>query len=85
MEYYINYNTGAGDETISGTLKDAMKAADEGAAYTQVDITIEDNNGNVIAVRSWWGTAYDPDEADYSEDEAICFGSFGHYGAWAEI
>lgn len=82
MKYYINYHTGAGDEWIEGTLDEAKEAADDGAAYTQQDITIEDENGDAVCFRPWWGTEYDPDATEDREDEVIQFGSFGHYGEW---
>lgn len=81
-KYYINYNTGAGNEWITGTLEDAQRAADDGAAYTQQPITIEDEHDNEVARRPWWGVAYDPDVDDSAENEIISFGSFGYFGAW---
>ena len=81
--YTINYHTGAGDDTINGTLDDAMQAADEGAAYTQQPITICDEDGNAIAQRVWWGTKYDAEEA--GEGNPICFGDYGYYGDWESL
>lgn len=78
--YNIKYHTGAGDETVTGTLEDAMRVADEGAAYTQKDITIEDSDGNEITRRVWFGTGYDPDSD--SQQDPICFGGFGFYADW---
>ena len=80
--YYINYHTGAGDKLISGTLDDAKQAADSGACYTQRDITIEDEDGNEICRRRWWGVAYDEDEG--VEESPITFGAFGYYGDWSD-
>ena len=82
MKYYINYHTGAGDEWVEGSLDEAKRIADGGAAYTQEPITIEDENGVEVACRPWWGIDFRPDETDESWDEIISFGSFGHYGAW---
>lgn len=82
MKYYINYHTGAGNQTIEGSIDDAMRIADEGAAYTQERITIEDEKEREVAIRPWWGVAYDPDETEDSEDEVIQFGNYGYYGAW---
>ena len=84
MKYFINYGTGAGDEYVEGTLAEAKKAADEGAAYTQENIKILEGD-NVAAVRRWYGTEFDPD--DYENGEAadvIRFGSFGHFGEWQD-
>ena len=79
MKYYINYNTVAGDEWAD-TLEAAKELADDGAAYTQQPITIEDEDGNEITRRPWWGVAYDEDEAP--EESPICFGDFGYFGDW---
>ena len=81
-KYFIKYHTGAGDEWIEGTLQEAMKTADELAAYTQQSISIEDEAGNEVARRPWWGVKYDPDVDEAAEDEVIQFGDYGYYGAW---
>lgn len=81
MEYTINYNTGAGNETIESEDLEAVKAqADEGAAYTQQPITIEDENGNEVARRSWNGVEFEEGDAE----DPIRFGSSGFYGDWYE-
>jgi hypothetical protein len=82
MTYHINWNYMMEDEIVEGTLEEAMKIADDGAAYTQQNINIKDEDGKVVASRSWWGTVYDPDETEDAEDEIISFGSFGYFGAW---
>lgn len=41
--FTIYYNNGLFDE-CDGTLDEAKAAADEGASYTQCDISIEDEN-----------------------------------------
>lgn len=82
--YYINYHTGAGDQTIKAkNIYEAMTVADEGAAYTQCDITIEDEKGNTLATRRWYGVGYDPEE-DYNDDGSsiIDFGDYGYYDHW---
>lgn len=81
--YTINYHTGVGN-TEEETLELAMKKADEGAAYTQQNITIEDETGNVVAVRKWWGVGYDPEQTEDAPEDIIQFGNFGYYGAWEE-
>ncbi len=82
-KYFINYHTGAGNEHAQ-TLEEAMKKADKGAAYTQQDITIEDNNNTVILRRRWCGIAYNPETADDSIQDIIQFGKFGYFAAWEE-
>ena len=83
-KYYINYHTGAGDRIIEAKdIYEAMDAADKGAAYTQCDITIEDDQGNMLATRRWYGVKYNQDE-DYTDDgtSVIEFGDYGYYDHW---
>ena len=80
--YNIDYGCGNYDDSGYESIEAAMEAADEAASYTQRDITIEDENGDIVAVRIWWGVAYDEeDEGCYCEDP-ICFGDFGFYSDW---
>ena len=72
----IHYNTGAGDKYGFATLEEAMKEADEGACYTQQDITILKND-ELVAMRVWYGT-----EEEEGEENVISYGSFGHYADW---
>lgn len=79
MKYFINYGTGAGDESVEGALDDARKVAENNLCYTQKDVRIEDENGNIVARLPWWGVV--PEE----DDEVVCrFGDSGFYGAWQE-
>ena len=78
--YYINYNTGAGNETAE-SLSEAKRLADEGAAYTQRNITIYDDDGNEVAGRIWYGCMTD---VELCEDP-ITFGDFGFYGDWYDL
>ena len=80
-KYHIHYNTGAGDFTVSGTLEQAMQQADAGAAYTQQDITISDNHGNIIARRPWYGTLTGIDD----QSDPIQFGDFGFFADWYTV
>jgi len=79
-KFIINYQTGIREE-VEGTLQDAMKEADKGAAYTQQNIAIEDENGNVIAQRNWYGTISGIEECE----NVIRFGNFGFYADWIEF
>lgn len=76
--YYIKYHTGAGDD-IAETFDLALKTADEGAAYTQQNIDILDEEEKVVATRQWCGVAYADDE---SAENPIEFGNFGFYDDW---
>lgn len=80
-EYYINYNTGAGNEYYTGTIDEAKAVADAGAAYTQRDIDIYDGD-TTVATRHWYGVA--PDEEDEARD-IIRFGSEGFYDEWQDF
>ena len=82
MKYIINYHTGAGNQTITGTLENARQIADQGAAYTGKNITIEDETGVTVALRPWWPVPYSPDEGE--QESPICFGDSGYYGDWQE-
>ena len=69
-KYYIYYGTGAGDEEVEGTLAEAMRRADEDAAYTQHDIKIYlaeafDSMGTdalPVAERRWQNSQFDADD-----------------------
>lgn len=78
-EYYIKYNTGAGNIIITGTLEEAQTEADSSAAYTQKNIDICDSDGEIVATRRWYGVA--PDEEDECGD-IIRFGDSGFYDEW---
>lgn len=79
MTYTINYHTGAGDITADyPSLDDAMREADEGIAYTQAPVTIEDGHGTVLATRMWYGTT----DGFEDDEDAVCFGDFGCYTGW---
>lgn len=79
MKYYINYHTGAGNETVDGTLEEAKRVADEDAAYTQQNIEIFDEDGDSVAIRRWVGVDYNN---GYESENPIIFGSFGFYDDW---
>lgn len=81
--YIINYKNGITEE-CEGTLEQAKKIADDGAAYTQSDIVIANKDGEEVAIRRWYGVPYDPDATDDAEDEVIQFGTFGHYSGWLD-
>lgn len=92
MKYYIDYNTGAGNEIVEGSLECAKLVADVGIAYTQIDIAIRDyeryfseNNDSdaIVAYRRWVGIALDEDNDDV--DECVAYGNCGYYSPWIEV
>lgn len=74
--YHINHGTGAGDSTAE-TLDQARAIAERDASYTQVAITITDDDGNVVARLPWWGIA-----ASEDDEPVVDYGSFGFFGPW---
>lgn len=97
VKYYIDYNTGAGNE-YAETLEEAKALADEGACYTQqsihiyevesetdndIDYDYYDTPRQPVAIRNWYGVAYDEEES--YEENPICFGDFGYYDDWVDL
>lgn len=78
--FKINYQTGAGNE-IAETLEKAMATADDGCRYTQSSIIIEDDDGNEVAIRTWYGCT----EGIELMENPIPFGDSGFYGDWQMI
>lgn len=66
--YFINYNTGAGNQTIEvNSLREAKEIAQAGIAYTQQDVTILDKDGIEICRARWYGIKPEED-ADILEE-----------------
>lgn len=86
MKYYINYHTGAGNEWVECDLDEAKRIADAGACYTKRTISIEDDAGNEVSRRNWYGCKYDSDmiDEDQHSHDIIDFGNFGFYDNWTE-
>lgn len=62
--FFINYHTGAGNETVMvNDLQEAKEIAKEGIRYTQQNVTIENVNGDVICTARWY--ALSPEEEDH--------------------
>jgi len=75
-KYYIDYGTGVGNEWVTGTLEEAKKTAEEGARYTQTDITIL-LDGEIVACLAWSDCRIDVDDEDI--EVVKDFGDFGFY------
>lgn len=84
-KYYIEYGTGDGNEWVEGTLEEAMEIADKGVGYTQSGVEIQDEDGEPIVKRKWWGYEFDPETDPTDEDEIISFGSYGFCGPWEDV
>lgn len=81
--YYIDYNTGAGNEWVEGTLAHAKRVADKGAAYTQQHIYIYEYDDSrtsraLVAARKWY---WHPSDIGQMRNP-IAFGDSGYYGDW---
>jgi len=76
-KYFIDFNTGAGNE-YAKTLEDAKRKAEENLAYTQQDVDIYEDD-EIIATMPWWGT--EPEQDDVVTTQ---FGNFGFYGQWSD-
>lgn len=79
MRYYVNYGTGAGNEYVDGSLEDAKKVAQEGLAYTQTDVKIQTEEGEDVAVLSWYGVQPKEDDVVIAK-----FGDYGFYSDWID-
>lgn len=79
MLHYIDYGTGAGDFTFTGTLEEAKKEAEKNVSYTQEGVLIRDaETWDLISILLWWGY-----EADTETDiPYIDYGKFGFYDKW---
>jgi hypothetical protein len=84
--YYIDHGTGAGNETVIGTLDEAKARAEEGMSYTQTSVAIYEsyadfkNDAEPVAISRWRGVKYDPEVND--EEPCADFGDFGYNAAW---
>ena len=84
--YFIDYNTGVGNEWVVGPLEYAKERADAGIRYTQQDVVIYDVDDNEVVRRDWIPVDYDTqdNEDKDAEDEIVSYGDFGYYGAWSD-
>lgn len=87
MKYIINYNNGSPERNTADTLEEAMRIADENVCFSgsMNGITIEDEDGNSIMRRRWYGIKYDENNPDLWCENPICFGSEGYLGGWYEL
>jgi hypothetical protein len=83
-KYYINHNTGAGNEIVEvQDLEEAQKIAQEAMRYTQKDVAIEDLEGNLICISRWIGV--EAQEEDYESGYVLEeFGKYGYFSMWEE-
>jgi hypothetical protein len=75
--FTVNFNTGAGNYKSDKDINDLKLQVNDELAYTQESVTIEDEDGNIMARLPWYGCA--PTDEDIVTAQ---FGSFGFYGEW---
>jgi len=83
MTYSVRYGTGTGDISGIKSVEEAKELADNGAAYTQCSIVIEDDEGVEVCRRAWCGVRYDPDNLDTQCEDRIDYGDLGYYDDWS--
>lgn len=82
-KYFINYHTGAGNQTVNVyDLDEAKEMAQEGIRYTQENVTIEDESENVIAITRWYGIR--PESWEHEEGLVLEEIGGGYYSMWEE-
>lgn len=78
-KYVINYHTGVTNVVEVDSLQEAKEIAQDGMTYTQENVTIETEDGEVITKSRWYGAA--PDEDD---QVLMQFGDYGFYQIWID-
>lgn len=77
-KFTINYHTGVIEEVEVEDLAEAKAIAEEGMAYTQENVTIE-QDGEVITTSYWC-----PVPAEDEDEVLFDFGDFGFYQPWTD-
>lgn len=77
--YIVNLNTGAGNQEAH-TLEEAKEIAIDLMTYTQQDITIETEDGEVVTRSRWYGVK--PSEEDYEAGHVLAEIGGGFYTLW---
>lgn len=81
--FIINYNNGFTIELEGNDLREVQKVAEEQMSYTGQNITIETEDGQILAVSRWYG--YEPSEGEKEDGFVLTeFGNSGFYGTWEE-
>lgn len=77
-KFIINYHTGVKNEVEAADLEEAKAIAQEGIAYTQENVSIEDEEGTTLAVARWYGIS--PEE----HDDVLEVVGNGFYADWQD-
>lgn len=80
MEFTIDYQNGIREKEECADLEHAKNIADKRAGYTQQNIHIENEYGDIVARRTWYGCTTGIEE----QTDPIKYGDFGFYGDWTE-
>lgn len=79
----INFNNGFTTEVEVKDLNEAKEIAEEQMGYTQQNVSIETEEGEVLAVSRWYG--YEATEEEKEEGIVLEeFGNSGFYAIWEE-
>jgi len=74
-KFTLNYHVGNGN-TEHDTIEEAMKAVEP--KYTKWHVTIDDENGEELAILRWCDYPHQPDFLPAHTD----FGALGYYQQW---
>lgn len=79
----INFNNGFTIDMEVEDLNEAKGIAEEQMSYTQQNVSIETEDGVVLAVSRWYG--YEATEEEKEDGVVLAeFGNSGFYGIWEE-
>lgn len=79
----INFNNGFTTDVEVQDLNEAKEIAEEQMSYTQQNVTIQTEDGQVLAVSRWYG--YEATEEEKEDGVVLAeFGNSGFYAIWEE-
>lgn len=79
----INFNNGFTIDVEVEDLNEAKGIAEVEMSYTQQNVTIQTEDGDVLAVSRWYG--YEATEEEKEDGIVLVeFGNSGFYGIWEE-
>ena len=79
----INFNNGFTIDVEVEDLNEAKEIAEEQMSYTQQNVTIQNEDRQLLAVSRWYG--YEATEEEKEDNLVLVeFGNSGFYGIWEE-
>ena len=80
MEHFTaDYCNGIRQPIDKAGIEEALQEIEKNMAYTQADIKVYDDNGDIVALSKWYGV--EPSEDDIP---LATFGTFGFYDSWID-